>query len=512
MTLSQDDKLIFSDDPTDPSSASEERWKILIVDDEQDIHEVTRLALADLVFEGKSIEFLSAFSGQEARKILQEHHDIAIAFLDVVMEDDHAGLHLVKYIRDELCNPIIRILIRTGQAGYAPEKQIILEYDIDDYKEKSELTATKLFTTIVASLRSYRLLSAIETSKAELQSENRSIKKRLGSSILQRPDAFRSILTVNSEMKANFQYIEVIAGSKRPVLITGDTGVGKELFAKVIHKVSGRSGELITVNVAGLDDNLFSDTLFGHEKGAYSGADKVRKGLIAKAANGTLFLDEIGDLQPQSQVKLLRLLQEQEYYPLGSDERKIAKARIVAATHCDLENRMKAGDFREDLYYRLSTHEIPIPSLRNRKDDLPLLLQHFVTKAATELNRPVPSVPREVLTLCKNYNFPGNIRELEAVTFDAVSRTRGGELALEVFQKKFAISLDQCRPATVFSFDNKFEIQSSLDGEFPTLKEMDDMLIAEALRRTENSQQAAAELLGISRQALNQRLKKKAQS
>ena len=175
---------------------------------------------------------------------------------------------------------------------------------------------------------------------------------------LEHGEAFYRIVTVSRRMRALFQYLEAIASSSEPVLITGETGSGKELLAEAVHRLSGRSGEFVAVNMAGLDDTLFSDTLFGHRKGAFSGADMAREGMVARAGGGTLFLDEIGDLTPASQVKLLRLLQERQYYPLGSDVAKISDARILCATHRDLNVRMAEEAFRSDIYYRLSLHQV----------------------------------------------------------------------------------------------------------------------------------------------------------
>ena len=168
-------------------------------------------------------------------------------------------------------------------------------------------------------------------------------------------------------MLSVFRYIEAIAHSSEPVLITGESGVGKELLAKAVHLASASTKPWVAVNVAGLDDNAFSDSLFGHVKGAFTGADKPRAGLVEKAAGGVLFLDEIGDLESASQIKLLRFIQEGEYYPLGSDQPKTAHARLVFATNHDLVKKMEAGTFRRDLYYRLQTHLVTIPPLRERR-------------------------------------------------------------------------------------------------------------------------------------------------
>jgi transcriptional regulator with PAS, ATPase and Fis domain len=318
------------------------------------------------------------------------------------------------------------------------------------------------------------------------------------------PEAFAPIVTRNNRMQRLFRYVEAIADSGEPVLITGETGTGKELIAQAIHRISGRAGEMISLNTAGLDDNLFSDTLFGHVRGAFTGADREREGLIAKAAGGTLFLDEIGDLKPASQVKLLRLLQAQSYYPIGSDVPRASDARILAATNQPLHRRMDRGKFRQDLYFRLSSHPVELPPLRERLDDLPLLLQHFIEEAAQAMGRPAPRVPGELITLLSLYNFPGNIRELRALVFNALAQHRGGSvLALDSFQQviqRDRASADQSPPPA----DTGPAL--AIPGRFPTLREADVFLVEEAMRRANHNQGIAAMLLGISRQSLNRRL------
>ena len=242
------------------------------------------------------------------------------------------------------------------------------------------------------------------------------------------------MVTGNKKMRAIFQYVEVVAGTRQPIMITGETGVGKELVARAIHQLSGRKGDYVALNVAGLDDMMFSDTLFGHKKGAFTGADQAREGFIARAAGGTLFLDEIGDLNESSQIKLLRLLQEHEYYPVGSDIVSKSDARIVLATNRDLQKMIAAGKFRNDLYYRLCAHQIHIPPLRERLDDIPQLLDHFLATSAAMVNKKKPTPPPELAVLLSIYQFPGNMRELEALVFDAVARHASGILSMESFR------------------------------------------------------------------------------
>lgn len=340
-----------------------------------------------------------------------------------------------------------------------------------------------------------------------LQMEMTSLKQHLLNGQLEHEEAFSSIVTRSKQMWAIFQYVEVIAASEQPVLITGETGVGKELIAKTIHAVSCRKGGFVAVNVAGLDDMMFSDTLFGHRKGAYTGADQAREGLIARASGGTLFLDEIGDLNETSQVKLLRLLQERTYYPLGSDVPRETDARIVVATNRTMQVLISKGRFRKDLYYRLRAHQIHIPPLRERKDDIPLLLHYFLDEAAAKsMKKKKPTPTPELVQLLTAHDFPGNIRELRAMIYDALARHKSDKLSIESvreFIRKDEVSVFSAAPSlSSGDADALFRIL----GRFPTMKEVEQLLITEALDRSNRNQGIAASLLGITRQALNKRL------
>ena len=297
--------------------------------------------------------------------------------------------------------------------------------------------------------------------------------------------------------------------TSEPVLITGETGVGKELIAKAIHERSGLKGRLVPVNTAGLDDTMFSDTLFGHRKGAYTGADKTRPGLIVRAEGGTLFLDEVGDLTPSSQVKLLRLLQEGEYMPLGQDEIKHTNVRIITVTNQDLWHLQKSGRFRKDLNFRLRTHHINVPPLRDRPGDLPLLVDFFLDKAASALNKKKPTVPKELVPLLQTYSFPGNIRELQAMLFDAVSRHTNRVLSLSSFKRHIFERHRDMGPTEHMAQQEPAYLRFPKD--LPTIKEATRLLVAEAMKRGGGNQSLAAKMLGITQQALSKRLKKEKQ-
>jgi len=370
---------------------------------------------------------------------------------------------------------------------------------------------------LLARIRLHLKLHSQDREITEALAEVASIGQRFLTRKLEHTDAFTSIITRHPRMSAIFHYIEAVAPSSRPVLISGETGVGKELIAHALHEVSGRQGKFVVVNVAGLDDTLFSDTLFGHERGAFTGAIKDRRGLVRDADEGTLFLDEIGDLSTASQVKLLRLLQEREYYPLGSDVRQLSTARIVCATHADLEAEVEGGKYRSDLYYRLKTHHLQVPPLRQRKCDIPLLFHHFVNQAAAALGVPAPAITPELEKAVTNYQFPGNIRELEALCHDLVSRSTvelmGTESLLDALSpaaSSGAVTLIEPEPEA--NEEDEISSMLGLDTiELPTIRQLTDLLVRKALERASGNQALAARYLGISRQALHKRLKKRAE-
>ncbi len=395
------------------------------------------------------------------------------------------------------------ILREVTQAGLS--SAVIMLTAVDDVQSAVECMKLGAFDYLVKPVARERLSKTVRSAveHQELMGENRRLSRHLMSRTLDRPDHFSHIITGSSTLTGLFGYIEAIAPSSHPVLVCGETGTGKELIARAIHNSSERQGEFVPVNIAGLDDQLVSDTLFGHVKGAFTGAQAAREGLIAQAHDGTLFLDEIGDLGPESQVKLLRLLQERQYYPLGSDRVRQATSRMVVATNRNLEEEVASGNFRADLFYRLQTHRMEIPPLRERVEDIPLLVDHFVEKAAKDLNRPVPEIPSKLYTILMNYPFSGNIRELESMVVDAVSLCRGKTIDPDIILER--IGRPESKPGNDhFPSEELVKFPSTL----PELREIEPILIQEALRRASGNQTQAAHLLNISRQTLNTRLVK----
>lgn len=315
---------------------------------------------------------------------------------------------------------------------------------------------------------------------------------------------FATILTNDPRMFEIFRYMTAVADSREPVLIQGETGVGKELLAQAVHQVSGLKGPLVAVNVAGIDSTLFSDTLFGHVRGAYSGAEQQRQGLVAEAQGGTLFLDEIGDLNHESQVKLLRLLQEKVYYPLGSDQTRPSDARLVCATNVNLKTKVKEGLFRADLYYRLVAHHVILPPLRERPGDIALLTRHFIASSARALDKPIPTPDPDWLAKLESYPFPGNLRELQAMVHDAVACHATGELVGKNSTLPFPGRSTPSPPTQPWQRTDT--LLANLADPLPTFREMEEHLMLEALRRSGGRQGKAATRLGLSRTALNRRI------
>ena len=455
---------------------------IMVVDDEKQF-----LFSVDLSLRG--VGYKNVITISETHKVMPvvAKENVAAILLDLQMPG-RSGIDLMTDIKFEYPHIPVIIVTATNEIEIAVE---CMKKGAIDYLVKP-LDINRLFSS---------LKNALEVNA--LQHEVSVLKEKLLNEKLENEDAFNKVITQSSKMFALFKYIEAIAASQDTVLITGDTGTGKELLAEAIHKSSGFNGKFIPVNLAGLDDTMFSDTLFGHTKGAYTGAGEERSGLIAQADGGTLFLDEIGDLNESSQVKLLRLLEEGTYYPLGSDKLKTSNARIVVATNKDLNKMIEDNNFRKDLYYRLGFHQIAIPALNERPEDIPLLLQHFIRQAAQSYNKKTPSVPPQLNILLSNYHFPGNVRELRGMVFDAVARHKGGILSMQSFEKIIGPVQDKSAEEAIPGIQKiGFDDHTIL----PTLKEMEAQLINEALQRAQGNQRIAASFLGISRQALNKRL------
>jgi two-component system nitrogen regulation response regulator GlnG len=458
---------------------------VLVDDDPQVLHS------ASIVLRTSGVTHVITVDDSRAVMPLLAEQGVGVLVLDLTMPHI-AGQALLEQV-----------------AGDYPDVPVILMTATNDLETAVQCMQTGASDYLVKPVEESRLVSAVKRALEirTLRAEVLSLKERLLAETPHQREAFAEIITQSKAMFAIFRYLEAIAPSPQPVLITGETGTGKELVARALHRLSARPGELVAVNVAGLDDTMFSDTLFGHTRGAFTGADQARDGLLTSTAEGTLFLDEIGDLSVASQVKLLRLLQDGTYYPLGADRPRQSRARIVCATNADVAQRVSAGTFRKDLYYRLRTHHLDLPPLRARRGDLPLLVRHFVDQAARALGKAAPTEPLALYQLLNTYSFPGNVRELEALVFDAVARHQGTTLSLHSFKEaivgtpRFADAEPPDEPSTA--------LRAWFPEQLPTLKAVEEALLTEALRRADGNQGVAAGLLGLSREALNKRLRRR---
>lgn len=451
-------------------------YSILLVDDEPAL-----LRSVENVLRNAGFDQVTTCSDSRKARGLLDSLSVDLLVLDLSMPHV-TGQEILSWVSTH--HPDIPVLVVT--AGTEVETAV-------------ECMKRGAYDYLLKPVDSHRLLAAISCGleMRALRAENHHLKTRLLAGELEHPEHFASIVTGNEAMFSIFRYVEAVAKSPQPVLITGETGVGKELIARAVHDASGLAGAFVAVNTASLDDNMFSDTFFGHAKGAYTGADSIRGGLVEKAQGGTLFMDEIGDLNMASQVKLLRLIQEREYFPVGSDTARHTDARVVVSTNRNLKAMLQAGAFREDLYYRIIAHQIRIPPLRERRGDLPLLLDHFLKEASETLGKTKPSTPVELVSHLATHEFPGNVRELRAMVHDAVSNHSGGVLALTQFLRHIDAHRELERQKGGGSGGLVFP------ARLPTLREMTLLLTQEALTRAGNNQTAAARLLGLSRQSLN---------
>ncbi len=445
---------------------------ILIVDDSKKVLGMT----TELLEKAGLTNMLTCHDSREVQAIISGRQ-ISVLVLDLMMPYI-SGEYLLRKISRS--HPDIPVVVLTGS---------------EDIQTAIRCMKAGAFDYVIKRLDMNRLARSVNHALKfrELKQENTDLKEKMLSKDLQHPEAFSEIITQDSAMLSICLYVESIASTCQPVLITGETGTGKDLFANAVHKLSGRNGKMMTVNVAGFDNNMFSDTLFGHTKGAFTGAEQARIGLVEQAGRGTLFFDEIGDLSMPSQVKLLRFIQDGEYIPLGGSKNRKIDVRIIAATNRDFDG------LRDDLVFRLNTHEFNIPPLRERRGDIPILLKHFVKKASRKLNKDIPKIPSKLPSLLSTYFFPGNVRELESMVFDAVSREKTGILPTDLVKPSGKMQYLKTDTTELFSHLK----------ELPTIKEITNRLVDEAMKRALSNQSVAARILGIKQPALSARLKKR---
>lgn len=322
---------------------------------------------------------------------------------------------------------------------------------------------------------------------------------------LRKPEVFREIISNDEKMWTIFRYMESVSESDEPVLIVGESGTGKELVAKALHALNGvKRGPFVAFNIAGVAENMIDDALFGHVKGAFTGASATRKGMVETACHGTLLLDEIGELSNSSQVKLLRLLQEREYSRLGESVNRKSEVRVVAATNRPAFQLRNSSVMRKDLFYRLSAHMIHLPPLRERIDDVKPLFEYFLIEAAAKMHKRKPAYPDELIDLLKTYPFPGNVRELRSMVFDAVSTHDSRKMSMRSFEERIF------HGESASSFDPPVKCDASLafpKNSMPTWDEATRLLVSESLRRCGGNQSMAARMIKMNRSTMLKKMR-----
>ncbi|PKN66516.1 MAG: Fis family transcriptional regulator [Deltaproteobacteria bacterium HGW-Deltaproteobacteria-15] len=336
---------------------------------------------------------------------------------------------------------------------------------------------------VIGGVETFRDLSMVEELRRQLSGRH----------------SFQDIISKNKEMQRLFGMLEQVSESDATVLIQGESGTGKELFAKAIHSLGPRkNGPMITINCGSLPDTLLESELFGYEKGAHSTAFKDKPGRLTLANGGTLFLDEIGDISPALQVRLLRVLQDKTYEPLGSTKAQKTDVRIVAATNKNLEELVREGKFRQDLYYRINVVKMVLPPLRERREDIPLLVDHFIRKFNRLSGREIQGMSLEVMPLLMSHDFPGNIRELENIIEYATVVSKNGHIGIEHLP-------DALRKGQNISMD---EASSRSETKEMSFDEIERNFYSEALRQNNWKRAATAAQLGIHPTTLWRKMKK----
>jgi DNA-binding NtrC family response regulator len=444
---------------------------VLIVDDEQGVRRGLRWAL------NEEYRVLEAGTRAEAIELLQrERVEVALCDLHLPphVDDLSEGLAVIEEARAK--RPPVPVVVVTGSGS----KQAALEavrrgaYGFFEKPFKPE----EILFIVHQAARAHRLEREILRLRSEL-SKHRGFDHLVGGS---------------PSLEATIKQARAVAGTSATVLLNGENGTGKEMLARAIHEESTRAaGPFVAVSCAALPESLIESELFGHEKGAFTGATQARKGRFELADNGTLFLDEISELTPNVQVKLLRVLQEREFERVGGTKTLQVDIRLIAATNRDLEQEVEAKRFRRDLFYRLNVVPLALPPLRQRHEDIPLLAVHFATKAADKHGRTRPTLDPALIEALQEYDWPGNVRELENLMERLVVLTSAAHLGLEFLPEKMLRSTPEATATD----------ETTLDGAITALKRR---MIQSALQAESGNKVAAAKRLGISRSYLHRLL------
>ena len=451
------------------------RAKILVVDDESKIRE----SFSDILGL-EDFEVDSAQNGEEAIEMIdQDYYDIALIDLNMPKVD---GMEVLKYLVEHTIDTIGIIL-----TGYATIRTAVeaMKSGAFDYLAKP----VKMEEVIMVINRALEF--------RDIKRENVALKNQL-----KKKYKFENFIGDSPEMHKVFRVIEKVADTDSTVLILGESGTGKELVAKAIHYNSMRRDKpLIPVNCGAIPEDLLESELFGHEKGAFTNAIRTRIGRFEMSNGGTIFLDEIGEMSPHLQVKLLRILQEQEFERLGGTKTIKCDIRVIAATNKDLDKLVVENEFREDLYYRLRVIPIEIPPLRDRRSDIPLLVRHFVDLMIKTRGKGIKGISKDVIKAFMNYDWPGNVRELENIIERMIILTDADELTIQdvpdkVLQKQRS---EEVGPSMIP--DDGFSLNNAIN-------EYERLLIIRALEKADWVKNRAAKLLNMNRTTLVEKIKK----
>ena len=453
---------------------------IFLVEDDQSLTQLLIEELNDL-----DLQVKTASNAEEAFPLIKKlEPDLVISDLRLPEAD---GMQLLKWVQQLYIQPSFLIITAFGSIPQAVEA---LKLGADD------------FLTKPLDLEHFGLCVQRVLQHRRLRNEVYRFRK-----LIHKQD-FQGMVGQSREMRIVFDQIQNIAQAHGPVLIQGESGTGKELVAKAIHDLSPRkTGTFLAINCAGIPADLLESEFFGHEQGAFTGANKKKTGLFPRCHKGTLLLDEIGEMPINLQSKLLRVLQDGSFRPVGSNQEQKADVRIICSTNQDLEKLTQEGQFREDLFYRLETFSLRIPPLRERQEDIKLLAAYFVNRFNFQLGKDVDNLSEEALTILENYHFPGNIRELQnilerAVTFCPARKIEVEHLPFRIQQDKQAYINDNKQK-------NEEEFWSKIykDKQFlPSLQEMERLYLNFVLQKVDGNKRRAAAILGISRRTLYRRL------
>jgi two-component system response regulator AtoC len=443
---------------------------LLVVDDEKTTREGLRAALED-----RYDVYLAEDAKVAMELVEREHFDVLLTDFRLPNED---GMKLITRAKS-LPNPPVCILM----TAYGSEELAVeaMKHGADDYIAKGRLQIDELEMRIARSLR-----------QQHLEAENVSLRQQLEGKF-----GLENIIGQSPVMQEVFEVVQQVAASRATVLLEGESGAGKELIARAIHQLSPRAKQpLVSVHCAALAPTLLESELFGHEKGAFTGAHERRIGRIEQAQGGTLFLDEIGEIDASIQIKLLRFLGERTFERVGSNKTLSSDVRLIAATNRNLEELVKAGRFREDLFFRLRVVEIRLPPLRARAEDIPLLAQSFLREFAKENNKPVKEFTADALELLMNYTWPGNVRELRSAIERAIVLCRGEKISARDLP-------DSVRSGSLASAADPQRVLARNDL---TVKEAEKQLIIRALKETKGNRTLTAKKIGMSRRTLHRKL------